>query len=156
MRFPFLAVVVLLAGTAAASGYVASGPEGAQSVRPGDRVDLTIRWILEDGYYLDDKTKSSLTFSPPRGISMTPSKLQTSGRIIGMSEQAAVIRVAKSVAPGSHRVTVAAEIYFCSLREQWCKRVTRKLDLRIDVSTSAAEGRKALELELPVPLDDER
>jgi hypothetical protein len=156
MRPAFLAVIVLLAGTAAASGLDGADQGAAPAVRPGDRVDLTVRWILEDGYYLDDKTKSILTFSPPRGISMTPSRLQTSGRIIGVSEQKAVIGVAKTVPPGTHRVTVDAEIYFCSLREQWCKRVTRKLDLPVDVSASAPAGRKALELELPVPLDDER
>ena len=154
-------LVLLLAAAAGLAGLREPGPGAqrageTQALRPGDRAELTVRWLIEDGYYLDEKTTSSLVFTPPAGISLTPAKLETSGRVIGVSEQTASVSVSSDVPPGVHRVKVEAVIYFCSLREQWCKRVTRTVQLPIEVSAEAGSGQKALELELRVPLDDER
>ncbi len=142
--------------TAVASATAGRRRFGDVAVRPGARLNFTIRWIIEDGYYLDEKTTSSLAFTPPAGISIAPRKIATSGRIIGVAEQTAALRIGARVAPGIHTVKADAVIFFCSLREQWCKRVTRTVTFPIAVSRDAPADPKPLELEVAVPLDYER
>jgi hypothetical protein len=124
-------------------------------LKPGESVPLTVRWVVEDGYYLDEKTTSSVAFVVADGLSVTPGKVETSGRVVGMQEQKATLSVSAS-ALGRIDLKGNAVIFFCSVREQWCKRVTRTVSLPVRVSADAVPPAGGLELELPIPLGDER
>ena len=116
---------------------------------------LTVRWVVEDGYYLDEKTTSSVAFVPAAGLSVAPGKLETTGRVIGTHEQKATLTVSAS-ASGRIDLKGNAVIFFCSVREQWCKRVSRTVSVPVRISPDATPPASGLELELPVPRDDER
>jgi hypothetical protein len=135
----------------------AGGAQGPTPLSPGETTTLTVRWAVEDGYYMPDNTPSSLAFAPAGGVRVEPGSLETSGRLIGVSEQNAKVVVAEDAPAATNRLKVAAVIYFCSSREQWCKRITRSLELPVTVAArKAGEPPPVLELELPVPLDAER
>jgi hypothetical protein len=124
-------------------------------LRPGESVPLTVRFVVEDGYYLDDKTTSSVAFVAANGLSVSPAKVETTGRVVGMQEQKATLNVSAS-ASGRVDLKGNAVIFFCSVREQWCKRVTRTVTVPVRISPDATTPAGGLELELPIPLGDER
>ena len=129
--------------------------QNAVGLRPGESVPLTVRWIVEDGYYLDEKTTSTVAFSAVAGITVDPAKVETAGRVVGMHEQKTTVSVGASVS-GRVDLKANAVIFFCSVREQWCKRVTRTLSVPLRISPDAVPPAGGLELELPIPLGDER
>jgi len=129
--------------------------ESTAGLRPGEAVPLTVRWVVEDGYYLDEKTTSSVAFVAANGLSVSPDKVETSGRVVGMQEQKATLNVSAS-ASGRIDLKGNAVIFFCSVREQWCKRVTRTVTVPVRISPDAVPPTGGLELELPIPLGDER
>ncbi len=124
-------------------------------LKPGTSAPLTVRWVVEDGYYLDEKTTSSVAFVAANGLSVSPANVETTGRVVGMQEQKATVSVSASAA-GRIDLKGNAVIFFCSVREQWCKRVTRTVTLPLMIAGDAVPPPGGLELELPIPLGDER
>lgn len=141
-------VCLLLATAAEAAGPVA--------LRAGEAVALTVRWVVEDGYYLDEATPSSLSFVAPEGIAVDPATVETEGRIVGIAEQQVRLSVAAGAKAGRRTVRGNLVLFFCSLREQWCRRLTRKVELAIEVVSDRAGPPVPVEIEVIVPLDDER
>jgi len=146
----FLLSIPLLAMTGHA------GAPDLPQFSPGDRGKITVRWVVEDGYYLNPEAPSSIAFSPPPGIKVSPDALETAGKVTGELEQSATIIVDKDARPGRYEVKVAGVLYFCSVREKWCKRTTRSLIAKLAVNRGASAGNKNIDIELVVPLPEEQ
>ena len=152
---PLGVVVCLVVMPLSSVAPAAQDEKSTAGLRPGESVALTVRWVVEDGYYLDEKTTSSIAFVAANGLSVSPAKVETSGRVVGMQEQKATVSVSAS-ASGRIDLKGNAVIFFCSVREQWCKRVTRTITLPLRIAADAVPPAGGLELELPIPLGDER
>lgn len=107
-------------------------------------VQLKVRWVVEEGYYLEEPP-SNITFSPPSGVKVTPERLETKGRIMGEFEQTTEVSAAK---PGTYEIPASGEVYYCSIRESWCLLVKRSW--KVKVETGAVEKKPAV-LEIQVP-----
>ena len=152
---PLAVGVCVLLAPLSSTARAAQDDKPTAGLRPGESVPLIVRWVVEDGYYLDEKTTSSVAFVAADGLSVSPAKVETSGRVVGMQEQKATLSVSAS-ASGRIDLKGNAVIFFCSVREQWCKRVTRTVTVPVRISPDAAPPVGGLELELPIPLGDER
>lgn len=133
-----------------------AGAAGPAALRAGESVVLTVRWVVEDGYYLDEATPSSLSFVAPEGIAIVPGTVETEGRVVGTAEQQARLSVAAGAKAGRREVRGNLVLFFCSAREQWCRRLTRDVGLAIEVVPDRAGPPGPVEIEVIVPLDDER
>lgn len=146
----------IAAVVAALLPVTAAEANGPVALRAGETVALTVRWIVEDGYYLDEATPSSLSFVPPEGVAIDPATIETEGRVVGIAEQQARLSVAAGAKAGRRAVRGDLVLFFCSSREQWCRRLTRQVALAIEVVAERAGPPGPVEIEVIVPLDDER
>lgn len=135
---------------------VGAASDAPPALLAGESVPLVVRWVVEDGYYLDEDTRSSIAFTGPGDVSIDPPTVETEGRVVGIVEQRAKVTVAADAKPGRRAVRGDLVLFFCSMREKWCKRVTRRLELGLEVVAARAGPASPVELEVIVPLDEDR
>ncbi len=165
---PFLVDCIVLVAAMAAAAVVPDIAVAQQptqvpdapppALAPGAASTLIVRWIVEDGYYIDAEPASSVTLRAPAGVRVTPARVETAGRVLGGAEYETRITVAGDARPGRADLRGAVELFFCSIPEKWCKRVTRTttVPLRVAAAGEAPTAPETIQLELLVPLDEER
>ena len=124
------------------------------ALRPGTTTPLAVRWVVEDGYYIGAEQPSTLEFQNTAHLAILPQKLATAGKVMGEFEQSATLSVAKGAPSGRREVSAKATVYFCSIREQLCRRTTRTLRLVVVVDSKAALPAPAIDLPIVVPPEE--
>lgn len=144
---------ILPAGASANHG-ASPAPQNApapQLLLAGAQATLTVRWFVEEGYYISAEPPTTLAFIVPEGIEVSPSHLEIGEEVTSMFEQSAKVTVAKDIAPGTYEIVGAAEYYYCSILEGWCNQGSRRVAIQVKV----VEGQQkslGLLMEIVVPM----
>jgi len=129
-------------------------PDVLAVLRPGTTASLAVRWVVEDGYYIGAEQPSTLEFQNTPHVAIAPQKLTTAGKVMGELEQSATLSVAKGAPSGRREVLAKATVYFCSIREQLCRRTTRTLTIAVVVDSKAALPAPTIDLPIVVPPEE--